>query len=368
MTTRILHLGSATCPIHVHPNLLADAPAIIKSLGCFTRIFIAADSAILSTHAQTLASALTSAGITPYIHAITAEESRKTFEQSSTLINFLLDHHCSRADLLIALGGGLLCDLAAFTASIFHRGIKLLLAPTTLLAMVDASIGGKTALNYPLPDHSLGKNILGTFYPPLAIIADPLTLTTLPLQVFRAGLAECVKHALLADPAHFTSLRENAAKILSQDPQTLSHLISTSITIKSAIVEQDPLEHSIRAHLNLGHTFAHAIELIPQLNLSHGYAVSIGLCAAAELSRLSAHLSPTHVASIQQLLASFNLPTRLPASIPLSQLLTNMAHDKKSSHARLRFILLRDIAQPFISDNVSPDHLRSALLFIGASE
>jgi len=265
---------------------------------------------------------------------VAAGERSKTRRRWADLIDRLLAMGYGRDTAIIAFGGGVVGDLGGFVAATFLRGVPWLAVPTTLLAMVDASIGGKTGVDTPF-----GKNLVGAFHPPAAVVADSLTLRTLPEPVFRAGLAEAVKHGLVADAAFLEWLGREAEAITRRDDATLARLIHRAAEIKAEIVSADEFEAGQRAALNAGHTVAHAIELVSGYAVPHGEAVAIGLLAeaalAVELGRADAELPE----ALEGLLKRLGLPTILPPEFQVDDLLRAMEHDKKNRDGMIRFAL-----------------------------
>jgi 3-dehydroquinate synthase len=265
--------------------------------------------------------------------AIPAGEASKTRERWSELSDALLARRLGRDTALVLLGGGVVGDLGGFVAATYLRGIPYVQVPTTLLAMLDASVGGKTAVDTP---H--GKNLIGAFHPPAAVIVDPRVLATLPEREFRSGLAEAVKHGLIADRAYFDWIVASAAAIGARDPDTLAQLVRRSVEIKAAVVSEDERETGRRAILNAGHTIAHALEQASGYALAHGEAVAIGLVTECRLAESLGLAEPGIAAAVAGLLERLGLPTALPGFSP-DRLLEAMAADKKNRGARIRFAL-----------------------------
>lgn len=261
-------------------------------------------------------------------------ESEKTIENALTCWQEMHAQGVDRKAVVISLGGGVTSDLAGFVSGCYMRGIDLIHIPTTLLGMVDASIGGKTAVNIPT-----AKNLIGLFYQPKQIFFIPEFLNTLPEREFKSGLAEVIKYGVIADAHFFEFLEANVKNILNRDPATLNHLINRSCAIKSAIVEADFQEKDLRAILNWGHTFAHAIETATHYNTYlHGEAVAIGMCCAAALST-ELHLAPPEFANrLTNLCVAFGLPTKLP-KLQIKTLIELMQKDKKATKGKLTFIV-----------------------------
>ena len=248
-----------------------------------------------------------------------------------------------RQGLVIAVGGGLTGDVGGFAAATYLRGVPVVQVPTTLLAMVDASIGGKTGINVPVVQQDggsmLGKNLAGSFWQPALVVADVSTLKTLDDRQLRCGLAECMKHGMLGHPEVISCIQENSEAIFARDEDVLVSLVSQSVAIKAQVVAQDEREQGSRALLNLGHTFAHAIEPMSELDLYHGEAVAIGLCAACSCGEALGMIDAEYADDIRTLLAEIGLPTRLPMPIELENALNLMAKDKKVEQAQIRLVL-----------------------------
>jgi 3-dehydroquinate synthase len=284
-------------------------------------------------------------------------ERHKTLQTVEQIVTQLLQAKINRQATLCALGGGVIGDITGFTAAIYQRGISYIQIPTTLLAQTDAAIGGKTAVNHPL-----GKNMLGAFYQPKSVVIDYATLETLPDRHFHAGLAEVIKYSLIADKSFFDWIEKNIDHVLSKQHGYLHHIITQSCLHKSIIVQQDAQEHGLRAILNFGHSFAHAIEVALGFgNIEHGEAVAIGMVIAARLSQHLGHLTATDVARIRQLLQLAKLPTSLPKKLDASELLQHMDLDKKNLTNKLRLVLLKHIGQAYIYDNVDNNVLHEVI-------
>jgi 3-dehydroquinate synthase len=285
---------------------------------------------------------------------VPAGEAHKTLDTVRDIYDRLLAAGIDRQGAVVGLGGGVVGDMAGFAAASYLRGVGFLQAPTTLLAMVDSSIGGKTGVDLPQ-----GKNLVGAFKQPELVVADIATLATLPAAEFTAGLAEIAKHGLIADPVLWQRLMieewthapaaYGADRLLGHSLQTL---VAQAIAVKQAIVEEDPYEGGRRALLNLGHTFGHAIEQVSGYEVRHGFAVAMGLVAAAHLSTALDHCSPSLPKMIEMVLARLGLPTHIPHELDPAALYAAMGSDKKKQAGRLRFILLRDIGDAFISSDV----------------
>jgi len=261
-------------------------------------------------------------------------ERSKTRDTWALLTDALLERGVGRDGAVVSLGGGVAGDLAGFVAATYMRGLPYLQVPTTLLAMVDASVGGKTGVDTPE-----GKNLIGAFHPPVAVVADPRVLGTLPEREYRGGLAEAVKHGLIADREYFRWMERAADDLLRREPDAVQHLVRRSVEIKAEVVSGDERETGRRAILNAGHTVAHALEHATGYEIAHGEAVALGLVAESELAVRLGIAAPAVRERVEALLARFGLPVRLPRPIPPETLIAAMASDKKNRDSRIRFAL-----------------------------
>lgn len=284
-------------------------------------------------------------------------EKYKTLHVLEEVFDVLIAEGHHRSTTIIALGGGVIGDMAGFAAACYQRGVNVIQVPTTLLAQVDAAIGGKTAVN-----HKLGKNMIGAFHQPQAVISDISVLETLPEREFRAGMAEVIKYGLLADATLFNYLEENANEIIGLKRDKLQHIISRCAQIKAQVVGADEKEAGNRALLNLGHTFGHAIENATNYSKwLHGEAVAIGMVCAARLSAHLELLSHNDVERIIKLLEQYDLPCQRPRDVSIEQMMTIMARDKKVINNKLRYVLLKSIGQAFVTAEVSAEQVIAAL-------
>jgi len=331
-------------------------------------------------------------------HVVVASEDNKSIAQVEKVWRCMLAERVQRSDVLCAMGGGIVGDMAAFAASTYMRGIATVMIPTTLLAMVDAAIGGKTAVNLPLasdaPDASvnsgaaknssqilptnvsnnvnnnlsnnLAKNMAGTICAPAWVVSDVRTLSTLSAREFRCGLAECVKHALLADEPMLSWLEKNREGLRAMDPARLVELVHRSASVKATIVSRDEQEHGERAHLNLGHTFAHAIESLLHEQVHHGEAVSIGLVAMAAASQAAGWWPDADKFQLSKRLVDLGLPIKVPAAVDRAQLKNAMKLDKKGQSGAIRLVLLKGIGHPGVLDAASEQVIHAGLDAIGA--
>lgn len=351
--TRFVDVGGAQpYRIAIGDGVLRDGKALASHVRG-RHVFLVSDAHVAPLYAPAIVDALQAArpGITCIASVIPAGESAKTLDRFSELVRELADFGATRDACVFALGGGVVGDLAGFVAACWMRGIDCVQLPTTLLAMVDSSVGGKTAV-----DLAQGKNLVGAFHPPRAVFADTKTLQTLPDRELRAGLAEVVKYGAIRDAEFLDWLESHADALLARDARALTEAIARSCEHKAEIVARDPFERGERALLNFGHTFAHAIESEQGYGgLNHGEAVAVGMVCAA---RLSAHMGLADHADadrLEQLIARFGLPTEVPAGLSPDALVARMRLDKKAAAGGLRFVLWRGIGRAEVVSDVDPD-------------
>lgn len=348
--------------IHIGSGLLESCASLISPLLKRDFIAIVTDENVAKTHLKGLTQALDGAGITHVTKIMPPGEASKSFTGLEALMHWLLDNKVERQDMVIALGGGVIGDLTGFAAATLRRGVRFTQIPTTLLAQVDSSVGGKTGINVPQ-----GKNLVGAFHQPSLVLSDLDVLQTLPDREFRAGYAEIVKYAAICDRPFFDWLEDNLEALNNRNNDALSFAIAKSCQTKADIVAQDEKEHGARALLNLGHTFAHAYENLTGYseNLLHGEAVGLGIAQAVQLS---VHLGICPEADAQALV---NHLTK--AGLPVSQadikggpfkatdLVNAMAQDKKVSQGVMTFILMKSIGEAFITNEVLASQLTAFL-------
>ena len=319
------------------------------------KVAIVSNTTVAPLYGYQLANRLNNFGFEVSVFELQDGEQYKNLKELSIIFDHLLAGGFSRKSTVVALGGGVVGDMAGFAASSFMRGVRLVQIPTSLLSQVDSSVGGKTGVNHPL-----GKNMIGSFYQPDVVLIDPQVLSTLKNREFISGFAEIIKYGLIADAHFFNWLGENSQKLLKQDLQLLNEAIHHSCNCKAQIVVADEKEDSTRALLNLGHTFGHAIESsLGYGKLLHGEAVAIGMLWASELSCQLGHLSNSEVAKIKQTIVDFHLPTSLDESIDLAQFMKHFKLDKKFEAGSLRLILLKNIGEAYIDSSLTLDELSS---------
>ncbi len=358
-------LGARSYDIAIGSGTLGELGAAIKRLSP-SRCVIVTDESVAKLYLDPVRASLAKAGFGSADVVLPQGEATKSFDFLIELSNALLDHGLERSDVVIALGGGVIGDLAGFAASILKRGVRLVQVPTTLLAQVDSSIGGKTGINT-----SHGKNLIGTFHQPSFVLIDVDVLSTLDPRQLRAGYAEVVKYGLLGNAAFFQWLEQNGAGLFNGDEAARRYAIEQSCRAKAAVVAEDEKEHGKRTLLNLGHTFGHALEAWAgySAKLLHGEAVAIGMVLAFEMSEEMGLCPPgassrvaTHLRGVGLPVTVADMVERTGGILPEAQeLIALMAQDKKVKAGRLSFVLVRGIGEAFTSDAVEPDSLLSFL-------
>jgi 3-dehydroquinate synthase len=320
------------------------------------RALVVTNPVINKLYGKILSEGLQNAGLEMGCVEIPEGETHKTLQDAQTVYDHLIQNQYDRSTLLVALGGGVIGDMTGFIAATFLRGVPYIQVPTTLLSQVDSSVGGKTAVNHPQ-----GKNLIGAFYQPQLVAIDLDTLSSLPADEFRAGMAEIIKYGIIEDPKLFAFLEKNSEKILAQDTECLEHIIETSCTIKAKVVERDERESSYRMVLNFGHTIGHAVEALTDYSqFKHGEAIAIGMVYAAKLSCQLGQCSEEAVQRIESLVKQYGLPSRLP-EFSVDEYIQTMYRDKKAHDKNIRFILVKDIGRVEIVDRVAEADIQKAL-------
>lgn len=341
-------------PVYLGRGLLSDGSLWRRHIGQ-GKVLVVSNETVAPLYAETLQSALS--GRTAEILVLPDGERYKTLETWYGIIDRLVAMQARRDATLIALGGGVVGDMTGFAAACYMRGVRFLQAPTTLLAQVDASVGGKTGINHPR-----GKNLVGAFHQPAAVVIDSATLDTLPGREYGAGLAEVAKHGAIRDLGFFEWLERNAEAVLALEHAAVDHIIRRSVEIKSDIVAQDEKESGIRALLNFGHSFGHALESETAYErFLHGEAVAIGMVVAARLSEARGLCPGGAAQRLSSLLTALRLPVAVPEDIPVQGLLDALELDKKALASGLRLVLLQAIGRAVIDDGSAPEQIRAAL-------
>ena len=356
MKTINIDLGDRSYPIYVGDQLIDNPTILLNHIHTHT-VVVVTNTTVAPLYLDTVTQSLgDNTHIIPII--LPDGEQYKNTETLNTIYEVLLKNKCDREVMLIALGGGVIGDITGFAAASFMRGVKFIQIPTTLLSQVDSSVGGKTGIN-----HALGKNMIGAFYQPQCVIADVGLLKTLPDRELSAGLAEVIKYGLIRDAAFFVWLEKTMPSLINKDPSSLIEAVIRSCENKADVVAQDEFESSkgIRATLNLGHTFGHAIEhAMGYGNWLHGEAVAAGMVMAAFLSQELGWLNPDEFDRTKQLIANANLPIN-PPDIPVDQFMGLMQSDKKSQRGRIHLILQKMIGDAILTSDYPEAALRKTL-------
>jgi len=365
-TIRVGGDGFAAYEVVVGRGLLKEAGARVAALKP-TKAFIVSDETVASIHGQTVRTALEGAGLTTGIVTVPAGEASKSFEQLEAVLDRLLAEGLDRKSMVVALGGGVVGDLAGLAAALFMRGIDFVQVPTTLLAQVDSSVGGKTAIDTPR-----GKNLIGAFHQPRLVLADIEALASLPVRQLRSGWAEVLKHGLICDADFFDWLGGEGKAGAEGDPDALERAVIRSVEIKSQIVGEDEKEAGLRALLNLGHTFGHALEAELGFGdaLTHGEAVALGCAMAFRFSARQGLCSAADAQKAEAGIRAAGLPTRLAEvdqAFSAEALIGRMAGDKKAEGGRLTLILARAIGEVFTDKDVDAEAVRAFLIEEGAA-
>ncbi len=346
-----VELSSGSYEIRVGSDLLSRVGLWLKENGFSGKAVIITDTNVKGLYATALEKGLAHAGFNVTVLEVPAGEEHKSLETAGRLYHDLTDAYTERMTPVLALGGGVVGDLAGFVAATYMRGVPLIQVPTTLLAQVDSSIGGKTAI-----DHGQMKNIIGAFYQPALVVADVETLKTLPEVELSNGFAEVIKSAAVRSRDLFNFLDVNMAKARELRPDVLENIVLETARIKAGIVEKDEKETGLRAILNYGHTVGHAVEAVSNFQVKHGQAVAIGMVAAAKISKRMGLLQDYEVYRLDEVIKKAGLPTKMPdfTREEKEKLLEVIKHDKKVLNNKVRFVLLKSIGNAILSDEVEP--------------
>lgn len=347
-----VEIPGAACRVMVGPGLIARAGALCTEAGLHGKCAVITDENVGKLHSAAVLESLRAAGFDPTLLAVPSGEKSKSMAAAETLIDGMLAAGLDRGSFVVALGGGVIGDLAGFVAAIYQRSTPFVQVPTTIVAQVDSSIGGKTGVNA-----KAGKNLIGAFHQPRLVLADTDTLATLPDREYREGFAEVIKHAAIRDAEMLDVIDPKAPR------ESLAPLIARNIAIKAVIVAEDEKERSnTRALLNFGHTVGHAIENVAGYGeLLHGEAISIGLAAALVISQKKSGLSAQDADRIRTKLSSFGLPLTLPAHLGTDALLSAAAKDKKFSGGKIRFVVMPRLGEASVAEDVTAQDLRETI-------
>ena len=359
MRTLTVALGDRSYPIHIGEGILDRLPEFLVEAGVTGAAALVTDSNVGPLYADRVASLLEDVRVTC---TLPAGEEHKRLDQIEALCGRFLEAGLDRSSVVVALGGGVVGDVAGFAAAVYMRGIRFIQLPTTIVAQVDSSVGGKTGVNHPL-----GKNTIGAFHQPSAVIIDMALLETLPDRELRGGLAEAIKHGVIADETLFAYLEREAGRILANDVTALIEPVVRSCEIKGSVVSRDEHEHGLRAILNYGHTFGHALEAVSQYTrFLHGEAVALGMHAAALLAGELGLVDASFVERQRACLLAYGLPVSWP-EIPVDQTLAMMKHDKKATGGAIKFILPERVGHVVQRTDISEAYVRRALLALGSN-
>lgn len=351
-----VNLGDRSYDITVGSKTLDGVGVVARELSRGKMAFVVSDERV-APHARVVQEALRTGGFWVDLAVLPPGEPTKSLASAALLYDRLADANADRKTLIVAVGGGVIGDLAGFAAATYVRGLPLLMVPTTLLAMVDSSVGGKVGINHPR-----GKNLIGAFHQPIGVWIDTATLATLPDREYRSGLAEVVKYGVIQDPEFFAYLEANADAVIRRDAEAVRAIVARCCRLKADVVEQDEREETgLRMILNYGHTFAHAFETVGGYGTwLHGEAVAAGMVCASRLADRCGLIPGDVTARQVALLERFGLPTR-PRPWPIDELMAAMLRDKKSLAGRLRFILPRRLGEVALSEDVLPSVVRTVL-------
>ncbi|GAA5443527.1 3-dehydroquinate synthase [Microbulbifer sp. NBRC 101763] len=355
-----VELGERSYPIIIGSQLLGDSQYLLPYIRG-QQICIVTNETVAPLYLEQLLKGLSSFDKVDVVE-LPDGESFKTLDTLNRIFDTLLEQRHNRTTTLIALGGGVVGDMCGFAAACYQRGVDFIQVPTTLLAQVDSSVGGKTGVNHPL-----GKNMIGAFYQPRLVLADMDTLVTLPDREFSAGIAEVIKYGLICDEPFFSWIEQNIDALLSRDPQALAYAVDRCCRDKAEVVASDEREAGRRAILNFGHTFGHAIEAVQGYGRwLHGEAVAAGMVMALELSRLQGDVDDDLLKRVRSLLAKAQLPQQSPADMTVDHFLQAMQVDKKVVDGKLRLVLLRALGNAKVVDDTPREKVIEALKNCGA--
>jgi len=342
-----VRLGDRSYDILIGTGLLEQAGRLLKDYGFNDRLIIITNPVVQELYGNTLRERLSADGFRVTMLTVADGEEQKSLDVAGRLYTQLGDCHAERTTPILALGGGVIGDLAGFVAATYMRGVPLVQIPTTLLAQVDSSIGGKVAMN-----HGKLKNEIGAFYQPGLVISDTTTLKTLPVNEFASGMAEVIKSAVIKDSDFFTFIENNLGKIKALDDTALEEIVFRSASIKANVVIQDELDTSLRNILNFGHTAGHAIETVSDFGVEHGHAVAIGMMVAAKIAEKLGYFENGDLIRLKTILEGADLPLKMP-ELDTGKIIRAMKHDKKIAGGKVRFVLPKAIGEVFITDEVN---------------
>lgn len=351
-----VNLGERTYSILIDTGILGQSGKLIRQVSSASRVMLVSNPTVFSLYGEQLRQSLENSGFETAIALMPDGEEYKNLAEASRILDQVVNSGLERNSLVVALGGGVVGDLAGFVAAIYQRGIGFVQVPTTLLAQVDSSVGGKVAVNHPQ-----GKNMIGSFHQPIRVIIDPLTLETLEEREFKSGLGEIVKYGIIFDRDFFAFMQDNVQEIRNRDTRCVSALIYQSCLLKKEIVEKDEKELGLRAVLNLGHTFGHAIEkLTGYTSYRHGEAVVMGTAAAANLAEQLGLMQAAECEKVIDLFRRLGILMPFPAIEP-QEIYKGMLNDKKVINGKIRFVLPKGIGDFAIMENIDRQQVFKAI-------
>ena len=352
-----VNLGENGYSIYIGENILSEIGEYVKELRVGSRILLVTNPTVRALYGQIVFDSLNKSGFEVILGEIPDGEKYKSLDSASYLYNVAFENNLDRKCAVLALGGGVIGDLAGFVAATYMRGVPFIQVPTTLLAQVDSSVGGKVAVNHPK-----GKNIIGAFYQPKLVFTDIATLKTLPEREFRAGMAEVIKYGIIWDKEFFSYLMNNIKDINGLKAENIAHIVRTSCAVKARVVEKDEKEEGLRAILNYGHTFGHAYEaLTGYKTYLHGEALAIGMVSAAILAVRLGMITDQEEKSICRLLADYGLPVVFK-DLSIDDIINKMYYDKKAESGKIKFILPEQIGRVSIYKGLEEDDIKKALI------
>lgn len=353
--------GERSYSIFIGYDLIAQSGALFKESGVKGRIMVVTNPTVAKWYLEPLLDSLQASGYQAEAVLIPDGEEFKSLEQANQIYNHLVDGKYDRKSILVALGGGVIGDLTGFAAATYMRGIRFIQIPTTLLAQVDSSIGGKTAVNHPK-----GKNLIGAFYQPDLVLSDVATFRTLPDREFHSGMVEVIKHGVILDPEYFKMILDELPSIRERNPKVMAAVVEGSCRIKAGVVQADEKETGLRAILNFGHTVGHALESITNYQYyKHGEALALGILAALKIAARNDILEETDLDQrLASLFGSLDLPTKIPG-LSVDEVISLLYLDKKVEYGKIRWVLPKCLGQVVISDQIPAETVKDTLLELG---
>ncbi len=356
ISVQVPGIAPAAYEIRIGTGLLAQLGSVVKAVAPAPNCGVVTDSNVAPHYLAAAKTSLEAAGYRVISHVMPAGEQHKTLATVSAVLDAFLNARIERSTPIVALGGGVVGDLGGFVAATLLRGVPFIQVPTSLLAAVDASVGGKVGV-----DHATGKNLIGAFHQPKLVMTDIATFSTLPPREIRAGLAECIKHGVIRDAGLFGFIEQQLVGILKNDAGAMAELVARNVAIKAAVVAEDPFERGVRALLNFGHTFGHAIETVMGYSgILHGEAVALGMVAAGRMACRLGRFQQTELDRLIALITAAGLPTQWPG-LDIEKVFAAMFSDKKVRGGKLRFILPSRIGHAEIVDGVPEEAIREAI-------